>query len=459
MQELTGAQALVRSLEAAGRRGSLRAARRHDPADLRPAAVVVAAARTGPARAGRRPRGRGLRLGDRPARRVHGDQRPRRDQPGHRAVRRLHGLGADGGHHRPGRHQPDRHRRVPGSRHHRHHAADHQAQRARDRAWSGSRRRWPRRSTSPPPAGRARCSSTCPRTSSRPPGRGGWPMASGRRPWTCPATGCRARRAQAAIEAAAALLLPGPPAGAVRRRRRGQVRLARRAAPAGRAGPGAGDHHADGPRRVPRHPPAGARHAGHARHLPGGRRAAGGRPAGRARRRGSTTGSPASWPHFAPRARIVHADIDPAEIGKNRHAGRGDPGDLRLTHGRAGRGARGGARARTARRTPRTGWPRPGRLEAAVPAALHPGARRPAEAAVRDRAAVRADRRRRHRGGRRRPAPDARVPALLLHQAAQLDQLRRRGHDGLRGPGRDGRPGGPAGRDWWSRSTATAASR
>ena len=36
-----------------------------------------------------------------------------------------------------------------------------------------------------------------------------------------------------------------------------------------------------------------------------------------------------SLPHFAPRARIVHADIDPAEIGKNRHPDVAIVGDLK----------------------------------------------------------------------------------------------------------------------------------
>jgi acetolactate synthase I/II/III large subunit len=38
-----------------------------------------------------------------------------------------------------------------------------------------------------------------------------------------------------------------------------------------------------------------------------------------------------SLPHFAPHARIVHADIDPAEIGKNRHPDVAILGDLKAT--------------------------------------------------------------------------------------------------------------------------------
>ena len=54
---------------------------------------------------------------------------PGRDQPGHADRRRAHGLGADRRDHRPGaRSARDRHRRLPGGRHPRHHDADHQAQ-------------------------------------------------------------------------------------------------------------------------------------------------------------------------------------------------------------------------------------------------------------------------------------------------------------------------------------------
>ncbi len=50
------------------------------------------------------------------------------DQPGHPDRRRAHGLRADGRGHRAGRGRVDRHRRLPGGRHPRHHDADHQAQ-------------------------------------------------------------------------------------------------------------------------------------------------------------------------------------------------------------------------------------------------------------------------------------------------------------------------------------------
>ena len=63
---------------------------------------------------------------------------------------------------------------------------------------------------------------------------------------------------------------------------------------------------------------------------------------------------------FAPGAKVIHADIDPAEIGKNRHADVPIVGDVREVHRRPGRRAqdRGGRRATPA--TTRAGsssWP------------------------------------------------------------------------------------------------------
>ena len=86
-----------------GGRHRVRHPGRRDPARVRPAARLG----QGPPhprapRAGRRPRGRGLRQRDRQGRRLHGDLRPGRDQPRHADRRRLHGLGADRRDHRPG---------------------------------------------------------------------------------------------------------------------------------------------------------------------------------------------------------------------------------------------------------------------------------------------------------------------------------------------------------------------
>ena len=72
-----------------------------------------------------------------------------------------------------------------------------------------------------------------------------------------------------------------------------------------------------GDRRDRRAPPAGLRLHGHARleaRQPGDPV---GRPAHRDRACASTTGSPATSAPTRPYARIIHVDIDPAEIGKN----------------------------------------------------------------------------------------------------------------------------------------------
>ena len=52
---------------------------------------------------------------------------PGRDEPRHADRRRVDGLDAARVRHRPGALAPDRHRRVPGVRHHRHHDPDRQA--------------------------------------------------------------------------------------------------------------------------------------------------------------------------------------------------------------------------------------------------------------------------------------------------------------------------------------------
>ena len=112
-----------------GRRDRLRHPRRRGAAGLRPAAGLhQGPARAGPARAGRRARGHRVCAGHRQGRGLHGDLRSRRHQPGHPDRRRADGLRADGRHHRPGRPRDDRHRRLPGGRHLRHHDADHQTQ-------------------------------------------------------------------------------------------------------------------------------------------------------------------------------------------------------------------------------------------------------------------------------------------------------------------------------------------
>ena len=147
-----------------GGRGRLRIPGRRDHAGLRRPAAVPDPPHPGAARAGRRAHGRRLRARLGQGRRVRRDLGPRRDQPGDRHRQRDDGFDSDGLHHRPGPLDADRQRRLPGDRHHRRHAADHQAQlpgHARPRT---SCRPSARRSTSRARAARARCWSTSPRT-------------------------------------------------------------------------------------------------------------------------------------------------------------------------------------------------------------------------------------------------------------------------------------------------------
>ena len=96
-ETVTGAQSLIKSLESAGRGEHLRHPGRRHPPGVRPPLRLQDPAHPGPPRAGRRPRRPGVRRGHRQGRRLHGHQRPRRDQPGHPDRRRPHGLGPDGG--------------------------------------------------------------------------------------------------------------------------------------------------------------------------------------------------------------------------------------------------------------------------------------------------------------------------------------------------------------------------
>ena len=126
-------------------------------------------ARPGPARAERRVRGRRLRARHRQGRRVLRDLGTGRDQSGHRPGRRHDGFDPGRRHHRPGHHQADRQRRVPGSRHVRHHALLHQAQFPGEERWRICRRAiheaFLHRRQRP---ARARCWSISPRMCSRP---------------------------------------------------------------------------------------------------------------------------------------------------------------------------------------------------------------------------------------------------------------------------------------------------
>ena len=166
--KMNGADAVLRSLEAEGvdivfgipggailpiydaiARGTTRASRARAP------------------RAGGGAHGRGLRARVRPGRRRLRHVRPGRDQPRHADRRRVDGLDAARLHHRPGAQPPDRHRRLPGVRHHRRDHADRQALVARPGRRGDPARASRPRSTSPAPAAAARCSSTSRATSRR----------------------------------------------------------------------------------------------------------------------------------------------------------------------------------------------------------------------------------------------------------------------------------------------------
>ena len=181
--KLTGAQALIKSLEMEKHGGHVRPPGRRDPARLRPAHRLVDPPHPRAPRAGRRPHGRGLRARDRAAGRGHGHEWAGGDEHRHPARRRLPGLDPDRRDHGSGAARLDRHGRVPGVRHRRHHDAGHQAQLAHHR-----------RPGHPPDRARG-----VPRGHDRPAGTGArrharrtsptrrW-TGSGPTPSTCPAT-------------------------------------------------------------------------------------------------------------------------------------------------------------------------------------------------------------------------------------------------------------------------------
>ena len=217
-----------------------------------------------------------------------------------------------------------RHGRLPGSRHLRHHDADHQAQLPGHQTPRTSPGPSPRRSTSPRPGVRGRCWSTSPRTRCTSTMTFPWPpvmQLPGYRPVTRPHSKQIREAARLIIEAKRPVLYVG--GGVHRARRLGGAAGARRADRHPRR------HHADGARHLPRQPPAAHGHARHARHrCPRSARcrsrdlliALGARFDDRVTGQLST---------FAPHAKVIHADIDPAEISKNRHADVPIVGDCR----------------------------------------------------------------------------------------------------------------------------------
>ena len=185
-------------------------------------------------------------------------------------------------------HAGDRHRRVPGVRHRRHHPVGHQAQRARHRGAGHPADRSARRSTSRRPGRPGPVLVDIPKDIVDPKN----PRSAMEWYWptddevatACPATSRTTKgRSRARSSEAAELILQVDAPGDLRRRRHPQGARRRGAARAGRADRHPRRHHADGPGRVPRRPSAVPRHAGHARQLHRGHVDAGERPAHRAR--------------------------------------------------------------------------------------------------------------------------------------------------------------------------------
>ena len=139
---------------------------------------------------------------------------------------------------------------------------------------------------------------------------------------------------------------------------------------------------------------------------------------------------------FAPRAKFIHIDVDPAEISKNVPAHIPIVGDAKHVLAKLviEYRALGADPARL-----EAWWHRIDGLAGEVPALLRGLHRRRDQAAVHGPRAVRGDGRRGDRHERRRPAPDVGGAVLRLPRAAALDQLGRPRHDGLRAAGGDGR--------------------
>ena len=236
----------------------------------------------------------------------------------------------------------DRHRRLPGGGHPRHHDADHEAQLPRDRRRrhpAGHRRGVPHRR---PRAAPARCSSTSPRTRCR-----RAPRSPGRRASTCPATARSTRPHGKQIREAARLIAEAERpilyvgGGVIRARASEELRrfvelsripvvttlMARGALP---------DSH-------PLHLGMPGMH-GSVSAVTGLQKADLIIALG-ARFDDRVTGQLST---FAPEAKVIHADIDPAEICKNRKADVPIVGDCKRGARRPHRGRR-----RRHRRRPR----------------------------------------------------------------------------------------------------------
>ena len=147
---------------------------------------------------------------------------------------------------------------------------------------------------------------------------------------------------------------------------------------------------------------------------------------------------------WAPNAKIIHIDVDPAEISKNRAAhigiaGQAAPALAALREAYQALPERHDATRRAAWVDQIAAWKRqhPYRIDE------DRGVIQPQKVVQ---SVYRHHPRRRDRLHRRRPAPDVGRPALPLRPAAALDHLGRARHDGLRPAGRPRRPGRLPGR-------------
>ena len=141
---------------------------------------------------------------------------------------------------------------------------------------------------------------------------------------------------------------------------------------------------------------------------------------------------------YAPYARIIHADIDPAEIGKNVAVEVPIVGDAKNVLAGLTRLVPHVDPATRAEYLDQLAEWRD-RVRGLVLARVGRLAERRALGRLRGRAHRRADGPRRHLRRGRGPEPDVARPLHRVPPAAQPHQLGRPGHDGLRGPGRDGR--------------------
>ena len=146
---------------------------------------------------------------------------------------------------------------------------------------------------------------------------------------------------------------------------------------------------------------------------------------------------------FAPEAKIIHVDIDRAELGKVRAADVGIAGDCRLViRGIAGRVGPG--RGRVGRAEPRTVVDAAPRVAGTFPALLRPRRRWGDQAPDGGGAAPGRFPRRRRLRRWRGATSDVGVAVLAVRLPLHLGQLRGRGHDGLRRSGLHRGQGGPA---------------